>query len=108
MSVTNHLANPWNDGKPVRIGRDGQEMPSNVGQELVDIIEESAEAQHVSRPGMRHPHIPPSTLAVRILILTQGCGELYRKLGQDHCRLVLIAVCDCQAGLLRFAAMLLL
>ncbi|KAK9826924.1 hypothetical protein WJX74_000461 [Apatococcus lobatus] len=50
MSVTNHLTNPWNEGKPVRIGRDGQEMPSTVGEELVDIIEESAKAQHVPRP----------------------------------------------------------
>ena len=25
-----HLANPWNEGKPIKIGRDGQEIePSN-------------------------------------------------------------------------------
>jgi YT521-B-like domain len=26
-----HLTNPWNEGKPIKIGRDGQEIePSNI------------------------------------------------------------------------------
>ena len=50
MSDANHLTNPWNEDQPVRIGRDGQEMPASVGKQLVDIIECSAESQHVMRP----------------------------------------------------------
>jgi len=29
-----HLYNPWNEGKPVKIGRDGQEIQPAVGEEL--------------------------------------------------------------------------
>ena len=29
-----HLYNPWNEGKPVKIGRDGQEIEPKVGEEL--------------------------------------------------------------------------
>ena len=29
-----HLYNPWNEGKPVKIGRDGQEIQPKVGEEL--------------------------------------------------------------------------
>jgi len=29
-----HLYNPWNEGKPVKIGRDGQEIQPRVGEEL--------------------------------------------------------------------------
>ncbi|XP_049847121.1 uncharacterized protein LOC126299334 isoform X2 [Schistocerca gregaria] len=31
---TNHLCNPWNDDKPVRISRDGQEIEPHVGKKL--------------------------------------------------------------------------
>jgi YTH domain-containing protein 1 len=34
FTCTTHLHNPWNDGKPVKIGRDGQEIESKVAQEL--------------------------------------------------------------------------
>merc|ERR1711894_49779 len=29
-----HLYNPWNDGKPIKIGRDGQEIEPKVAEEL--------------------------------------------------------------------------
>ena len=29
-----HLYNPWNEGKPVKIGRDGQEIEPRVAEEL--------------------------------------------------------------------------
>jgi hypothetical protein len=29
-----HLKNPWNDGKPVKVGRDGQEIEPTVGEAL--------------------------------------------------------------------------
>lgn len=34
FTCTTHLHNPWNDGKPVKIGRDGQEIEPKVGEEL--------------------------------------------------------------------------
>lgn len=34
FTCTTHLHNPWNDGKPVKIGRDGQEIEPNVAEEL--------------------------------------------------------------------------
>ncbi|XP_066988599.1 YTH domain-containing protein 1 isoform X2 [Macrobrachium rosenbergii] len=34
FTKTQHLYNPWNDGKPVKIGRDGQEIEPRVAEEL--------------------------------------------------------------------------
>uniref|UniRef100_A0A1B0CQA6 YTH domain-containing protein n=1 Tax=Lutzomyia longipalpis TaxID=7200 RepID=A0A1B0CQA6_LUTLO len=34
FTCTGHLFNPWNEGKPVKIGRDGQEIEPKVGAEL--------------------------------------------------------------------------
>ncbi|GIY27624.1 YTH domain-containing protein 1 [Caerostris extrusa] len=34
FSKTMHLYNPWNEGKQVKIGRDGQEIEPKVGEEL--------------------------------------------------------------------------
>lgn len=34
FTCTTHLHNPWNDGKPVKIGRDGQEIEPKVAEEL--------------------------------------------------------------------------
>lgn len=34
FTCTTHLHNPWNEGKPVKIGRDGQEIESKVAEEL--------------------------------------------------------------------------
>ena len=35
-----HLYNPWNEGKPVKIGRDGQEIQPSVGEELARLFSE--------------------------------------------------------------------
>ncbi|KAJ3661875.1 hypothetical protein Zmor_006253 [Zophobas morio] len=40
FSNTMHLYNPWNDGKPVKIGRDGQEIEPRVAQELCRLFPE--------------------------------------------------------------------
>jgi len=50
FGATEHLTNPLNEGKPVKIGRDGQELPSDVGEALVALIEEGADAAGVPRP----------------------------------------------------------
>ncbi|XP_021961107.1 YTH domain-containing protein 1 isoform X2 [Folsomia candida] len=34
FTKTQHLFNPWNEGKPVKIGRDGQEVEPHVASEL--------------------------------------------------------------------------
>lgn len=40
FSSTLHLYNPWNDGKPVKIGRDGQEIEPKVAEELCRLFSE--------------------------------------------------------------------
>ncbi|XP_059613321.1 YTH domain-containing protein 1 [Phlebotomus argentipes] len=40
FTCTGHLFNPWNDGKPVKIGRDGQEIEPKVGAELCRLFPE--------------------------------------------------------------------
>lgn len=40
FSSTLHLYNPWNEGKPVKIGRDGQEIEPKVAEELCRLFPE--------------------------------------------------------------------
>lgn len=40
FSATAHLLNPWNDMKPVKIGRDGQEIEPKVAEELFRLFPE--------------------------------------------------------------------
>ncbi|XP_022911608.1 YTH domain-containing protein 1 [Onthophagus taurus] len=40
FSSTMHLYNPWNEGKPVKIGRDGQEIEPRVAEELCRLFPE--------------------------------------------------------------------
>lgn len=40
FTAAGHLFNPWNEGKPVKIGRDGQEIEPKVGAELCRLFEE--------------------------------------------------------------------
>lgn len=40
FTCTGHLFNPWNEGKPVKIGRDGQEIETKVGAELCRLFPE--------------------------------------------------------------------
>ncbi|KDR09839.1 YTH domain-containing protein 1 [Zootermopsis nevadensis] len=82
FNKTQHLYNPWNEGKPVKIGRDGQEIEPRVAEELcrlfpVDegidmtpILRKSKEAARIVRPRLSRsvrcrevlpslPHIRP-------------------------------------------------
>jgi hypothetical protein len=36
---THHLINPLNENKPVKIGRDGQEVPADVGMALCELMD---------------------------------------------------------------------
>ncbi|EFX69004.1 hypothetical protein DAPPUDRAFT_301188 [Daphnia pulex] len=40
-----HLYNPWNEGKPVKIGRDGQEVENHVGEELCRLFAEDSDVE---------------------------------------------------------------
>jgi hypothetical protein len=40
FNCTTNLFNPWNDGKPVKIGRDGQEIEPKVAEELCRLFPE--------------------------------------------------------------------
>lgn len=54
-----HLHNPLNEGKPVKISRDGQELPPDLGHTLLVMIEEGADRENIPPPpvpGMQlHP-----------------------------------------------------
>ncbi|XP_049777634.1 YTH domain-containing protein 1-like [Schistocerca cancellata] len=62
FSATVHLYNPWNEGKPVKIGRDGQEIepkvaaelcrlfPVDEGIEMTPILRKSKEAAKMIKP----------------------------------------------------------
>jgi len=62
FTATMHLYNPWNEGKPVKIGRDGQEIeprvaeelcrlfPEDDGIEMTPILRKSKEAAKTVRP----------------------------------------------------------
>ncbi|XP_037835340.1 YTH domain-containing protein 1 isoform X2 [Kryptolebias marmoratus] len=58
---TAHLSNPWNDGKPVKIGRDGQEIQPDVGAQLCALfpLDESVDVHQVARR-IRHKRETPS------------------------------------------------
>ena len=50
---TNHLLNPLNEGKPVKISRDGQELPHSLGAAMVQLFERGAAAAGAPRPKPR-------------------------------------------------------
>jgi hypothetical protein len=66
FNKTQHLYNPWNEGKPVKIGRDGQEIEPRVAEELcrlfpmdegidmTPILRKSKEAARLVRPRLAH------------------------------------------------------
>ncbi|CAG8623408.1 25203_t:CDS:10, partial [Racocetra persica] len=46
---THNIRNPWNDNKPVKISRDGQELPESIGDELCSLFDyTSAKVDSVS------------------------------------------------------------
>ncbi|KNC25430.1 hypothetical protein FF38_02612 [Lucilia cuprina] len=78
FNCTSHLYNSWNEGKPVKIGRDGQEIEPKVGAELcrlfpedekielTPILRKSKETAKVMREkGIRVIYKPPKSLSSR-------------------------------------------
>lgn len=58
---TAHLTNPWNEHKPVKIGRDGQEIQPDIGAQLCALfpLDESVDIHQVARR-VRHKRRTPS------------------------------------------------
>lgn len=58
---TAHLSNPWNEHKPVKIGRDGQEIQPDIGAQLCALfpLDESVDVHQVARR-VRHKRRTPS------------------------------------------------
>jgi hypothetical protein len=65
FSATAHLYNPWNEGKPVKIGRDGQEIEPRVGKELCRLFPRDSTLdlggvlRRSKEAGVRRPRGPP-------------------------------------------------
>ncbi|KAL8556986.1 hypothetical protein ACS0TY_004455 [Phlomoides rotata] len=50
---TLHLKNPWNDFKPVKISRDCQELPQDIGEALCELLDEGDDMNiNVNRDGI--------------------------------------------------------
>uniref|UniRef100_A0A1A9V357 YTH domain-containing protein n=1 Tax=Glossina austeni TaxID=7395 RepID=A0A1A9V357_GLOAU len=78
FNCTSHLYNSWNEGKPVKIGRDGQEIEPKVGAELcrlfpedekielTPILRKSKETAKMMREkNIRVVYKPPKSLSTR-------------------------------------------
>ncbi|XP_001604858.2 YTH domain-containing protein 1 [Nasonia vitripennis] len=87
FTSTLHLYNPWNDGKQVKIGRDGQEIeprvaeelcrlfPEDEGIEMTPILRKSKEAaKYVVKPVTRN-HRENRTVITSRFIRTRGRGR---------------------------------
>ncbi|XP_019967329.2 YTH domain-containing protein 1 isoform X1 [Paralichthys olivaceus] len=61
FTKTSHLSNPWNEHKPVKIGRDGQEIQPDIGAQLCALfpLDESVDVHQVARR-VRHKRRTPS------------------------------------------------
>ncbi|XP_027137731.1 YTH domain-containing protein 1 isoform X2 [Larimichthys crocea] len=61
FTKTAHLSNPWNEHKPVKIGRDGQEIQPDIGAQLCALfpLDESVDVHQVARR-VRHKRRTPS------------------------------------------------
>ncbi|KAG8659318.1 uncharacterized protein LOC110608980 isoform X2 [Manihot esculenta] len=63
---TLHLKNPLNDYKPVKISRDCQELPEDVGEALCDLIDGESNSDGMPKrdelPLKRHCIVPPCSL----------------------------------------------
>ncbi|XP_075160409.1 YTH domain containing 1 [Haematobia irritans] len=78
FNCTSHLYNSWNEGKPVKIGRDGQEIEPKVGAELCRLFPEDEKieltpilrkskstAKMMREKGIRMVYKPPKSLSSR-------------------------------------------
>uniref|UniRef100_A0A3B3Z963 YTH domain-containing family protein n=1 Tax=Periophthalmus magnuspinnatus TaxID=409849 RepID=A0A3B3Z963_9GOBI len=70
FTKTAHLSNPWNEHKPVKIGRDGQEIQPDTGAQLCALfpLDDSVDVHSVARR-IRHKRRTPSEPRPRGLLL---------------------------------------
>ncbi|KAL3208558.1 hypothetical protein MRX96_039007, partial [Rhipicephalus microplus] len=93
FTKTTHLYNPWNDGKQVKIGRDGQEIEPRVAEELCQLfpVDENIDLRSIlhrrsrtSRRSSTHRRRTPSRRSA------SPCGHRHRHArtsGRDEARL---------------------
>nr|XP_037288370.1 YTH domain-containing protein 1-like isoform X3 [Rhipicephalus microplus] len=98
FTKTTHLYNPWNDGKQVKIGRDGQEIEPRVAEELCQLfpVDENIDLRSIlhrrsrtSRRSSTHRRRTPSRRSA------SPCGHRHRHArtsGRDEARLRLARV----------------
>jgi len=55
FAATSRLTNPWNDNKPVKVSRDGTELPHGCGCAVIALLEQAARAASAPRPRRRLP-----------------------------------------------------
>lgn len=93
FTKTTHLYNPWNDGKQVKIGRDGQEIEPRVAEELCRLfpVDENIDLRSIlhrrSRTSRRSPTHRRRTPSRRS---ASPCGHRHRHArssGRDEARL---------------------
>ncbi|KAL1443412.1 hypothetical protein MTO96_007495 [Rhipicephalus appendiculatus] len=93
FTKTTHLYNPWNDGKQVKIGRDGQEIEPRVAEELCRLfpVDENIDLRSIlhrrSRTSRRSPTHRRRTPSRRS---ATPCGHRHRHArpsGRDEARL---------------------
>ncbi|KAL1443413.1 hypothetical protein MTO96_007495 [Rhipicephalus appendiculatus] len=98
FTKTTHLYNPWNDGKQVKIGRDGQEIEPRVAEELCRLfpVDENIDLRSIlhrrSRTSRRSPTHRRRTPSRRS---ATPCGHRHRHArpsGRDEARLRLARV----------------
>ena len=96
FNSTMHLYNPWNEGKPVKIGRDGQEIepkvaeelcrlfPQDEGIEMTPILRKSKESSKTTRPhssryryDSHHRHISKTRFSPRSSYSWRGRGSTF-------------------------------
>ena len=68
------MTNPLNENKPIKISRDGQELPLALGLKLTRMFDERADADGVPRP-------PPAgmPLAPMSITITEGRRQMSTK-----------------------------
>ena len=45
-----HIRNPLNEDKPIKISRDGQELPANLGQQVLQLFDQGAAMKGTADP----------------------------------------------------------
>ena len=74
---THQMYNPLNEGKPVRICRDGQEVPHELGSQLTRMMDQLAQEHGIPPPRPAANAMQPAGAAQSPLLTSiLGCAHL--------------------------------